>query len=119
MNQVANTVILPVEEYEALRAQVAASQAREKVLREALVMWDELIKHQYTGTREAMSDMQYASNATVKALAIPTNTTALDERLKAERERCAKVCDCLATGEGDEEYAAGVGLCVETIRGMK
>jgi hypothetical protein len=37
-------------------------EARSKVerLREVLIEWDALIKHQFTGSREAMSDMQVA-----------------------------------------------------------
>ncbi len=33
-----------------------------------------------------------------------------------EREACAKVCDDMVTGEGDEEYAVGSGACAEAIR---
>lgn len=37
-------------------------------LREGLVMWDLLIEHQYTGSREAMSDMTYAAQHTAQLL---------------------------------------------------
>jgi hypothetical protein len=36
---------------------------------EALREWDDLIKHQYSGSREAMSDMTYAAKHTAALLA--------------------------------------------------
>ena len=42
--------------------------AENERLRELLLQWDALIKHQYSGSREAMSDMQEAAFATVEAL---------------------------------------------------
>ncbi len=36
--------------------------------------------------------------------------------VNVEREACAKVCDDMATGEGDEEYAIGSGACADAIR---
>jgi len=110
MNQVANTVILPVEEYEALRAQVlsltkerdewkdaavnggnagylrerlAASQAREAKLRAALECYRGNRKPTYHNTDEPTFPAD-------EALAIPTDTTALDERLAQEREKLAQ-----------------------------
>ena len=42
--------------------------ARIKKLEAALHEWDALIHHQYTGSREAMSDMQYAAQITAALL---------------------------------------------------
>ena len=42
---------------------------------EALVEFDALIKHQYTGTREAMSDLHYAAQAAAKVLAAMEKAT--------------------------------------------
>ena len=118
MNQVANTVILPVEEYEALRAQVAAltqerdewkdaavnggnagylrerlaaSQAREAKLRLAAEAFSRARKYaqDYGHLEEANEDIAeayyHADNMNDEALAIPTDTTALDERLAQEK----------------------------------
>ena len=45
-------------------------EARAEVerLREALREWDALIRHQYSGTRDAMSDMQHAALNTKRLL---------------------------------------------------
>ena len=57
---------------EAVRAEQAADLAKFKALAEtlagALEEWDELIKHQYFGSREAMSGMNYAAQRGLKAL---------------------------------------------------
>ena len=42
-------------------------------IREALQSIPNLIKHQYTGSREAMSDLQHASNDAEEALALLDN----------------------------------------------
>ena len=47
---------------------IAALEADNARLREVLQQWDALIKHQYSGSREAMSDMQEAAFATVEAI---------------------------------------------------
>ena len=47
---------------------IAALEAENARLRELLLQWDALIKHQYSGSREAMSDMQEAAFTTVEAL---------------------------------------------------
>lgn len=115
MNQVANTVILPVEEYEALRAQVlsltkerdewkdsainggnagylrdqlAAAQAREAKLREALDALKAAWPH--TNGYAPIKLPPYAEMLALfamvnEALALPTDTTALDERLAQEK----------------------------------
>ena len=73
---------------EELRAAIEAEKertgmtidAQRKLLeqaRDALTEWDALIKHQYTGTREGMSDMAYAAQHGNKTL------SAITEHLKA------------------------------------
>ena len=34
----------------------------------------------------------------------------------AERDECSKVCDNMAVGEGDEDYAIGSAWCAAAIR---
>jgi hypothetical protein len=56
-----------------------AADAIERLIRERdearalLCKWDALIKHQYTGSREAMSDMARVAQETVAALKEPTH----------------------------------------------
>jgi hypothetical protein len=49
---------------------VALSEANDKLAKavEGLREWDDLIKHQYSGSREAMSDMTYAAQHTAALL---------------------------------------------------
>jgi hypothetical protein len=51
--------------------ELAAKSADAKLAKalEALREWDDLIKHQYSGSREAMSDMTYAAQHTAALLA--------------------------------------------------
>jgi len=141
MNQVANTVILPVEEYEALRAQVAAltqerdewkdaavnggnagylrerlaaSQAREAKLRLAAEAFSRARKHaqDYGHLAEAY---YHADNMNDEALAIPTDTTALDERLAQERERCAESIEFFGAAMNNN-YGRE---CADAIRSLK
>jgi len=49
--------------------QEVAALAKENVaLKEALQAFDALIKHQYTGTQEAMSDLTYAAQQAARVL---------------------------------------------------
>ena len=41
-------------------AKMRRLEAEVERLREALIEWDALIQHQYSGSRDAMTDMQYA-----------------------------------------------------------
>ena len=50
------------------RQLIAAEDKLAKAV-EALREWDDLIKHQYSGSREAMSDMTYAAQHTAALLA--------------------------------------------------
>ena len=54
-----------LDELERLRG---ATQAEVEKLRAALIEWDALIKHQFSGSREAMSDMQAAALNTKRVL---------------------------------------------------
>jgi hypothetical protein len=53
----------------ALPAADPLADPRVQALVEALREWDDLIKHQYSGSREAMSDMTYAAQHTAALLA--------------------------------------------------
>jgi hypothetical protein len=53
----------------ALPAVEPLTDPRVKALVEALRKWDDLIKHQYSGSREAMSDMTRAAQHTAALLA--------------------------------------------------
>lgn len=54
-----------------LQRQIVTAQSQIKVLREALEQWDALIKHSYSGTSEAMRDMQQAAFNTKAILDAP------------------------------------------------
>jgi regulator of replication initiation timing len=61
------------EGHEVVGWQIAADEikrleAENKRLREALHEWDALIRHQYSGSREAMSDMVEAAQNTAQLL---------------------------------------------------
>jgi len=60
----------------ALPAVEPLTDPRVKALVEALREWDGLIKHQYSGSREAMSDMTYAAQHTAALLAEIEGTNA-------------------------------------------
>lgn len=75
-----------------LREQLAASQAREKVLREAI-----------NASLDTVAHAENARNILVNVLTLPNDTSALDARLAEERARCAKVCE----SQSDLEYATG------------
>jgi hypothetical protein len=53
-----------------------ATEAKLAKAVEALREWDDLIKHQYSGSREAMSDMTYAAQHTAALLAEIEGTNA-------------------------------------------
>ena len=62
--------------------QLAECQAREKVLRDALEYWDDLISYQFTGSSEAMTAMQIATDKGAAALYLQQDSTALDTMKK-------------------------------------
>ncbi len=84
------------DEYGDSKVELAAAQAREAKLREALWKAHGLL---------AELNIPMISDA----LDMIQDTTALDELLKAERERCAKVC-CIQM-DGEE--------CAQSIRSLK
>lgn len=51
-----------------LRGEIDRLRAENDRLREALHEWDGLIRHQYSGSREAMSDMVEAAQNTAQLL---------------------------------------------------
>jgi hypothetical protein len=66
---------------------------------------------------ETPSELQSAEAGLLKALAIPTDSTRiLDEVQRAERERCAKVCEDQANEPECPERAM---YCAEAIRAME
>ena len=86
---------------------LAASQAREKVLRDAL----EHMCMTFTATSK------YDGMLVSRALDQPTDDTALKAALAAERERCAKVCDSVWNGDADTyDYSVACNECAITIR---
>ena len=58
------------EEVVKVYTEALLTEARAEIerLREALGMFDDLIKHQYSGSREAMSDMAYAAQNAARVL---------------------------------------------------
>ncbi len=76
---------------------------------------------------EALQILDRASNISCgkvqEALALPSDTTALNEVRKAERERCAKVCEELRHPDGysgeNVDWCAGTDHCAAAIRAMK
>lgn len=88
---------------------LAAAQAREAQLREAL---DEV---------DAFSSHAELYRAVQKALALPTDDTALRARLKAERERCAKFVQehaAFIDEDGDRITSAGNAILADAIRNL-
>ena len=76
----------------ALRSQLAAAQATNERLREALNMvlpYAKKIEYAVDGLPDPII-------AAIAILALPNDTTALDARLKEERERCAKELERLS-----------------------
>jgi len=94
---------------------LAESQAREKVLRDALEQFDGLIKYQYTGNREAMSALMHAAGVGAVALDLPSDSTALDEAMRqAKREALLE-----AIAEWEKPYGLTDGsLFIDRLRSM-
>lgn len=66
---------------------VARLRAERAELRALLLRWDALIEHQYTGSREAMSDMMECAQMTAKALyGDPPWPTLIDAAPKGDRD---------------------------------
>lgn len=80
---------------------LAAEQLRSKQLREALEWFSSRSASYLIGERPQWVIDQ------CKALALPSSTDTLDAALKAERERCAKVCEELGM-LGHWHFAASI-----------
>lgn len=92
--------------WEKCHAELAAAQAREKVLRDAL---DEI------GALNLAAKLSPVITTIVReALAQPANDTALKSALKAERERCAKACEKIMDREGNTAFE-----CVNAVRALE
>jgi len=81
-----------------LTAQLAECQAREMIQMGALGVWDSLMAYQYTGTRPAMTALHHAFDKGAAALALPSDSTALDT-LKKQWQREALVNIAVAVKE--------------------
>lgn len=111
-----------VEKPGGLKEQLTASQAREAKLREAL---EEANALNINWSSEAEPEVlaYYSEYRKViamgkEALAIPTDDAALKERLKEERERCAKVCEELCGPVKSVVLEAAYEECATAIRSM-
>lgn len=98
-------------------ARIAAAQAREAKLRAALV---EIRDGKFPKDGDEYADDSMRMFA-LAALAIPSDTSALDARLAAERERCVKACEAVEVHDvGHPGTAFKIqDLCISAIRGMK
>lgn len=95
-----------IEEVAYARKQLEAAQAREAKLRDALTVY---------ATFDGYGSESECALAR-EALALPRDDSALRERLKAGRERCAKVCDEQAKEPECPERAA---YCADAIRAVE
>jgi regulator of replication initiation timing len=89
---------------------ITAAQAQVAQFREAL---ETISDEENWGEDGCWESSSYPDEIAMEALALPSDTAALDARLKKERERCAKVCE----GHPDN-LGAGYNFAT-TIREMK
>ena len=80
------------KEIESLRQQLAASQAREKELRERVELCLSILPMNEQIDELVLKDC-------TDYLALPFDSSALDKLLAEERERCAKVCESVSGNE--------------------
>jgi DNA repair exonuclease SbcCD ATPase subunit len=80
-------------------------------LRETLEKYEDLINYQYTGSSEAISALQDASNLAEKILA-KTSAQSLQAHDDEVIERCAKVCDKCRT-------TIGAGHFIRALKGKQ
>ena len=105
-------VAVPVdvqEELASLRQQLAECKALVVALRDALDTWDQLIQFQYNGTKEAMTALQKACDKGAAALALPSDSTALDipdviRQRRWQREALLEVAEMAKRYEWDSCY---------------
>lgn len=101
-----------------LREQLAAAQATIERMRSLLPKF--CPKFGEVGTRDV--DVAVKQKAFDEALALPSDITALQARLAAEREKCAAHLDQVARDykKASEELSALVAeYCTDAIRSMK
>lgn len=88
--------------------ELAASQAREEKLRSALEDYDKQVSEYDGRTSKELGDR-------IKSLlALPTDDTALQARLKEERERCKKECEGF-THRDDKEVAEAIAVAIGSL----
>ena len=88
------------DENQGLLNDLVASQAREKVLRDALVeCYRQLV------CLAPDSEIRNAVNMAIKALSQPTDDRALKAILTAERERCLEIIRDLANASDPDDFA--------------
>ena len=80
-----------------------AAQARIAELRDALEEFDDLIQHQYNGSREAMSDLTYAAQHGARALATTDNLDTLKQYRDKVIDECANECRARYVGDNNRE----------------
>ncbi len=111
----------PFAEWEAAgcydsKLSLAEYQILTTVLREALeeaVTWARPMSEAPVEVRPKWFDVAR------RALALPTDDTALQQRLSDERERCAKVCDPKEGFAYSGGYHSGITECAAAIRAIK
>lgn len=121
------------DEIEQMRAELAASQAREKILREAVVeskRVQDFAKLVFSGAQDRMlarmeKDLTKALDS---ALDLQSDDTALRQAIRAAKEemrdRCAKACENLVTptrlgGNPGRAWITGTFDCAEAIRALE
>ena len=85
-------------EIERLKAELAASQAREKVILDALrECYRQMVCQVPT------NEIRYAESLAYRAINQTTEYSALHDLLKAERERCVKIIDDQMIGFAEQD----------------
>ena len=99
--------------------QLAASQAQIKVMREALENC-RLLAARHRKEEWATHILRFCESGGSVANPLRQDDSALHERLKAERERCAKVIERLISGDGIcADDGVWIHDCAEAIRAME
>ena len=101
--------------YKELETELAASQAREKILRDALENC-RLFAARRRAEEWATHILRFCESGGSVANPLRQDDSALRELLKAERERCAKVADEWQTAIHDPRYQCD---CAAAIRAME
>lgn len=108
-----------LKEITKLHETIAAQAAVIEKLRDAFVH----IQEYWNGDANegAMFDaLTHIENVAHEALSIPTDSTQiLDEVRRAEREKCAKVCELVAGTRTERAFKSATELCSYEIRAME